>query len=50
MFTYLEWNGNKNSMEIGRKNGIMELGTNTSMNKEQNGERWHDIMNAKCDK
>ena len=37
-------------MEIGRKNGIMELGTNTIMNKEQNGEICCNRMNVRCDK
>ena len=50
MFTYLEYNENKKSMEIGRKNGIMGLETDTSMNKEQNGEMCHNRMNTRCDK
>ena len=32
------------------KNGIMELGTDTSMNQEQNGARCQNRMNVRCDK
>ena len=45
----LKFNENKNSMEIGMKNGIMELQTNPSMNKEQNNERCCNMMNARCE-
>ena len=37
-------------MEIGKKTSIMEIGTDTSMNKEQNGERCCNRMNTRCDK